>query len=216
MEKNYHKKSVLIIANGEPPGDVLLNELVSKSDIIIAADGGSTICFHKNIMPDYIVGDLDSTDRRVLTHFKSSVVMKISDQNHHDLYKALQFAQTLKSKIIRVTAAFGKRFDHSIANLLLLQKEYQKQLLEFYDAYGCLIMISGDYKLYQPVGQVVSLFSFLPVSGLSLAGFKYSLKNVDYPNGFSGLSNIMQQKDATIRIKTGSLFLYITNENIKS
>jgi thiamine pyrophosphokinase len=215
METNEESKSVLIIANGEAPGDDVLFELVSKSDIIIAVDGGSNICFQKNITPDFIIGDLDSVDQSVLAHFGSCEIIKITDQDLHDLDKALQFTQTLKPKMIRVTAAFGKRFDHSMANLLLLQRRYQEQSLEFYDKFGCLSMISGDYVLDQPIGQIVSLFSFLPVVGLSLDGFKYILKDVDYPLGFIGLSNIMKQQKATIRIKKGSLFLYITNENIK-
>ena len=216
MKKNEKKKSVLIIANGEPPGDNVLNELVAKSDIIIAADGGSNICHKKSINPDYIIGDLDSIDQPVLAHFRASEIIKIQDQDRHDLDKAINFALTLKPDIIRVTAAFGKRFDHSLANLFLLQTVYQEKPLEFYDAYGCLSMISGNYELDQPVGHIVSLFSFLPVVGLSLTGFKYSLDDLDYPNGFTGLSNVIQKKNATIQMKKGSLFFYITHENIKS
>jgi hypothetical protein len=39
---------------------------------------------------------------------------------------------------------------------------------------------------------------------------------MDYPNGFTGLSNVIEQNHPMIRLKRGSLFLYITNENIKS
>ena len=216
MKKNEKKKSVLIIANGEPPGDKILMHLVDQSDIIIAADGGSNICYQKNIIPDFIVGDLDSIDQPAIAHFGSCEIIKIADQDRHDLDKAIQFAQTLKPDIVRVTAAFGKRFDHSLANLLLLQTGYHEQPLEFYDEYGCLSMISGNYELDQPVGHIVSLFSFLPLFGLSLTGFQYSLNDMDYPNGFTGLSNVIRKKNATIRVKKGSLFLYITNENIKS
>jgi len=60
------------------------------------------------------------------------------------------------------------------------------------------------------------LFSFLPIAGLSLNGFQYSLSDADYPNGFSGLSNVILQKNPVIRIKKGSLFLYISHEDIKS
>ena len=216
MKTNDKKKSVLIIANGEPPGDDLLQNLVDQSDFIIAADGGSNICFQKNIYPDFIIGDLDSIEKHVLDHFKFCEIIKIVDQESHDLDKAIQFVKTLKPEIIRVTAAFGKRFDHSLANLLLLQTRYKELPLVFHDQYGCLSMISGKYELNDPVGRIVSLFSFLPVFGLSLTGFQYSLDNMDYPNGFSGLSNVIKQKHPMIRLRKGSLFLYITNENIKS
>jgi thiamine pyrophosphokinase len=216
MKTNDKKKSVLIIANGEPPGDDLFRNLVDQSDFIIAADGGSNICFQKNIYPDFIIGDLDSIEKHVLDHFKYCEIIKIADQDSHDLDKAIQFVKTLKPEIIRVTAAFGKRFDHTLANLFLLQTRYDELPLVFHDPYGCLSMISGEYKLNDPVGQIVSLFSFLPVFGLSLTGFQYSLTDMDYPNGFTGLSNVIEQNHPMIRLKRGSLFLYITNENIKS
>jgi len=212
---SHERKSILIIANGEPPDDDLLNKLIDQSDIIIAADGGSNICFQKNIYPDFIIGDLDSIEPHVLSHFRDCEIIKISDQNTHDLKKAVEFCKTLKPEIIRISAAFGKRLDHSLANLLLFQESFSKIKIEFHDAYGRLSMISGEQKLTIPVGQIVSLFSFLPVIGLSISGFKYSLNDEDYPNGFNGLSNVIEQESVRIMIKKGSLFIYITNEYTK-
>jgi thiamine pyrophosphokinase len=210
------KKSILIIANGEPPDDKYLQKLADQSDLIVAADGGSNICLQTNIYPDIIIGDLDSIQQHVLVHFKDCKIIKVPDQNTHDLAKAIELSKTLNPGIIRVVAAFGKRLDHSLANLLLIQKTYWELPLEFYDLHGRLSMISETYVLDVPVGQIVSLFSFLPVKGLSLSGFKYSLENKDYPNGFNGLSNVVDQKNARIRIENGSLFLYITYDNINS
>jgi thiamine pyrophosphokinase len=214
--KTNKKKSVLIIANGEPPGDKILKNLVDQSDLIIAADGGSNICFQKNIYPDFIIGDLDSIEQHVLAHFKDCEIIKVSDQNTHDLAKALDLTKTLNPEIVRVVAAFGKRFDHTLANILLAQNHVGELTLEFHDTHGTFSMITGDNDLTLPVGQVVSLFSFLPVEGLSLSGFRYSLKNMDFPEGFNGLSNVIDQDEARIEIKTGSLFLYVTYENVKS
>jgi thiamine pyrophosphokinase len=216
MNTENKKNSILIIANGEPPDDILLQRLVDKSDIIIAADGGSNICFRKNIYPDFIIGDLDSIETNVLTHFKECEFIKVTDQNIHDLAKALDLTKTLNPEIIRVLAAFGKRFDHSLANLLLIQQMYKELPLEFYDQHGILSMITNIYKLSAQPGQVISLFSFLPVVGLSLSGFRYSLKDQDYPDGFSGLSNVVDQKGAMIKIKKGSLYLYAANEDSNS
>lgn len=216
MKLNKKNKSILIIANGEPPRNSLLQELVDQSNIIIAADGGSNICFRKNIYPDFIVGDLDSIEPQILSNFKDCQIIKISDQSTHDLFKAIDFTKTLNPHIIRIVAAFGKRLDHSMANLLLLQQMYKTLPLEFYDSHGRLSMLSGNQKIEMPVGQIISLFSFLPVHGVTLEGFKYSLENNDYPDGFNGLSNIAVREDVRIRIKKGSLYLYFTNENIKS
>jgi thiamine pyrophosphokinase len=73
-------------------------------------------------------------------------------------------------------------------------------------------MITNTYQLSVKPGQVISLFSFLPVAGLSLSGFRYSVKDQDFPDGFSGLSNVVDHKEATIKIKKGSLYLYAAHE----
>ena len=168
-------KSVLVVANGQPPKDSLLKSLVAKSDCIIAANGGSNLCYQRKVYPDFIVGDLDSTRSKVLSYFKDAEIIRLPDQNRHDLDKAIGFALTLRPEIIRVAAAFGKRLDHSLANLLLLQSQVNEAPLEFYDDCGKLSMVRGDTMLELPIGKTISLFSFLPVYGLSLSGFKYSL-----------------------------------------
>lgn len=209
-------KSVLIIANGEAPDDKILMNLVKQSDLVVAADGGSNICYEKNIHPDFIIGDLDSIQPQTLAHFKDCEIVKISDQNTHDLKKAVNFCLTLKPDLIRITAALGKRTDHSLANLLILQEYISISKIQFYDNFGVLSMITGEQYLKIPVGKLVSLFSFMPVSGLTISGLKYSLNEVDYPNGFNGLSNVTDHEEVSIKIKKGSLFIYVANECDKS
>jgi thiamine pyrophosphokinase len=209
IEKN---KTILIIANGDPPRDVLLKKLVEKSDVIIASDGGSNICYQNNIYPHFIIGDLDSIETRLFSIFKDAEVIQLIDQETHDLNKAIGFAKTLKPRLILITAAFGKRLDHSLANLLLLQNEFKNVPLEFYDDYGQLSIITNNRQLKLSVGQTVSLFGLLPVYGLSLSGFRYPLKSRNFPSGFNGLSNVITSADAQISIKKGFLYLYITNE----
>lgn len=212
MKPGEKERSVLIIANGDPPDDRLLSDLLVKSGIIIAADGGSNLCYQKQIDPDYIIGDLDSIKPEVKQYFKNTQMIEQSDQSYHDLYKAIVFARSLRPAVIRATAVLGKRFDHSMANLLLLQSQDDQIPIEFYDNYGKLTLIPHDTQINIAPGTVISLFSFLPVYGVSLNGFKYSLTNKDFPNGFNGLSNMIVSKTANISVKKGSLFLYTTNE----
>ena len=209
--KNEKIESVLIIANGEPPGDDILYNLVARSTYIVAADGGSNICHEKNIYPHFIIGDLDSIEATVLAHFNDSEIIHLADQDTNDLSKALTFTRSLKPQKVYIVAAFGKRLDHSLANLVLIQQEFFDMSLEFYDDFGRLTLISGEEEINFSVGQTVSLFSFLPVYGVSLDGFKYRLEQKDFPGGFNGLSNVIVSNPAKISIKKGFLLLYFVN-----
>jgi len=210
-----HRKSghVLIIANGQIMNKKVLEDYSRKADCIIAANGGSAICYENKIYPHFIVGDLDSIDKVVLDYFKEAKVIQIHDQNRHDMDKAVGFACTLNPKKIYVLGAFGKRLDHSLANLVFIQSQTFSIPITFIDDFGQLSYIRGNYDLDLPPGRTVSLFSFLPVLGLSLEGFTYPLDNEDFPNGFNGLSNITNSIKSQILIKKGSLFIYCLHEN---
>ena len=209
---NYgSRNSVLIIGNGEAPAASLLRELINMSDCIIAADGGIDICREHGIYPHFIVGDFDSADPETIAAFPDAEIILMPDQNRHDLDKALEFARTMRPREIRVTAAFGRRVDHTIANLQLLRPDKTEKILEFHDTYGRLAVISSRRKMTLPVGTTISLFSFLPVTGVTLSGFEFPLDNRDYPDGFSGLSNKTIMEEVLITIKSGYLLVYIVN-----
>jgi thiamine pyrophosphokinase len=208
------KKDILIIANGEQLRKDILHPLLERVDCIIAVDGGSNCCFEQNIYPHYIIGDLDSINDDVLNHYHESKILHLPNQNRHDLDKALEFSLSLNPQNITVVGAFGKRLDHSIANLYLVQSIQTRCPISFFDNYGKLSLISGTHQLDNLINRTTSLFSFLPVYGLYLEGFKYPLANQDLPGGFNGLSNVIISDQAKIKVKSGSLFLYILYENI--
>jgi thiamine pyrophosphokinase len=211
--KSIQPKSILIIANGLPPQQELTHKLTTISDCVIAADGGSNYCYEINLYPHFIIGDLDSLHPKVMTHFKDAEIIHLGGQETHDLEKAIEFAITLKPEIIRIVAAFGLRLDHTMANLITLQIWFKQANFEFYDNFGRLTVVTGTTSHSFAVGSTVSLFSFLPIYGVSLEGFRYSLFNQDFPNGFIGLSNVVSAAQSKISIKNGYLFLYINHEN---
>jgi thiamine pyrophosphokinase len=211
---NSKGSSILVIANGQPPAAKVLQQLIRESEQIIAVDGGSVLCFQNHVHPDFIIGDLDSIQPELLEYFKNVRLIHLPDQNYHDLEKAIEFARTLNPRTIKIAAAFGKRADQTMANLLTLQTKFGQVAMEFYDDYGRLEIITASREIDLPAGQLISLFSFLPVFGITLTGFQYPLQDADYPNGFNGLSNVITRKPAQILIKKGFLFLYtlLTND----
>lgn len=206
-------KSILIIANGQPPQDKLLNKLVADADLIIAADGGANTCFDKNIKPGFIVGDLDSIIPGVKSHFSQAEIIFCPDQNEDDFYKTLTFCKSLNPKKVIATAVLGQRFDHSLSNLFSLQSGDFNFQIELYDDYGITSIIKSEETFNIPIGTTISLMSFLPVFGITLTGFKYPLNNKDFPKGFNGLSNETTKSTAQIKIKKGSLISYVLHAN---
>ena len=138
-----HRKTdrVLIIANGQIMNKMVLVDYAQKADCIIAANGGSTICYENKIYPHFIVGDLDSIDKNVCDYFKEAEVVHIHDQNRHDMDKAVGFACTLNPKKIYILGAFGKRHAEDLnARLLCFQGQIFAQPL---GPFHILLLIPG-------------------------------------------------------------------------
>ena len=54
------KKNVSVILNGQMPTDHAIINQITNSDYIIAVDGSANKLFDLEIIPDVIIGDLDS------------------------------------------------------------------------------------------------------------------------------------------------------------
>ncbi|MBT3168992.1 MAG: thiamine diphosphokinase [Candidatus Cloacimonetes bacterium] len=199
---NNHK--IAIVCNGKRIDN--LTEILKNVDTVIAADGGANFCLDNNISPDFIIGDLDSI--KLNCKIKNESLIQITDQNLTDLQKSLNFAEKLNPTEILVISAFGKREDHSIANLLIFQNFSGKAKLKILEKNSEMIILeAGNYFLKnQEIGQTISLFSFDKIEKLTLIGFKYPLLNETFQNNFIGVSNEILQNDCEVKFKTGKLF----------
>ncbi len=56
----------LIISNGDMKDINWLSEIAMDFDFILCADGGCNYCIEANILPDLVIGDLDSISIRTL------------------------------------------------------------------------------------------------------------------------------------------------------
>ena len=86
---------VLIVANGELPSSFNLQHERTTYDLLLALDGAANRLLELNIIPDVIVGDLDSITTSVLNQCESSGVhiVRIPSQEKSDISKGLQWVQ---------------------------------------------------------------------------------------------------------------------------
>ncbi len=213
MNSNSTEKIVVIIANGEA-FKPYLKDFISNSDIIIAADGGVINCKIANIIPDYIIGDLDSIQFDINKYFPAAEIIHNPDQETTDMEKSLNLAISLHPEKIKVFSAFGRRTDHIVGNILIFHKMIKLILeesieLEIFDNFGKMkILTSGKHEIREKIGSTVSLFSISQIQNLTLKGFRYDLNNQDFTSNFLGISNVYESEICNINFDSGILFLY--------
>lgn len=203
----------VILANGDLTDTPDLSDLFAQADLIIAVDGGANHCFRRGILPEAIIGDLDSIDPAVLTEFQNKAVTIYRHpprKDATDLELALDLAVTKGARGVWLLGGLGGRWDMSIANVMLLAGDKYKILSFTMPGPGCIMHIlhpGEPFALHGLPGQNVSLIPLHgDVQGLSLHGFEYPLANDTLLFGSTrGISNVLQGPDATVQFHSGVL-----------
>ena len=61
---------VLMVASGQRPGRGLLLKRAAETDYVVAIDGGLHALHDAGILPQLIVGDLDSVDQELVFQYR--------------------------------------------------------------------------------------------------------------------------------------------------
>ena len=92
---------------------------------IIGVDKGLEYLYNHQIEPQYIVGDFDSIDSKVIDYYRNETNIPIREYNPvkdaTDTEIALRLGITLGSKEMILLGATGGRIDHLWANVQCLQ-----------------------------------------------------------------------------------------------
>ena len=79
-------------------------------------DGGANHAYSMNIVPDYIIGDLDSVNENIIEYYKVKKVKfeKFPQKDETDTELRIELSDKLKAKEIHLIGALGGRIDHTI------------------------------------------------------------------------------------------------------
>ena len=196
--------SVVILADGLFPSSEDLISKLRGADLLICCDGAIQELETRNIMPDIIVGDLDSISDENRERYES-ILYCDPDQESNDLTKAVEFAQrhitennltTRYSIEVTILGATGKREDHTLGNISLLP-HYSEILptaqIEMLSDWGRMIAIFDSIELHCKPESSVSIFSFDPTLKIRSAGLKYPTDLVVFDYWWKATLNIASE-----------------------
>jgi thiamine pyrophosphokinase len=202
-------KRALIIANGEPPKRQRLQALVREAGIVVCADGGANTALKQGIVPDAIVGDLDSIHAEALVKFRRVPTFEDRDEETTDLEKAILWSMKTHYDHMTVVGATGKRVDHSVGNLGVLAKYYPDAIIRFVDDLGEISYVGRELTFEANKGAVVSLLPLSRCEGIVTQGLRYELQAETLELGVrEGTSNVVVQSPVKIKVKKGHLLLF--------
>lgn len=204
----------IVLANGEY-GDLSLYQAVFKgSDLILCADGGANYAYQFGVVPDCIIGDLDSINHSVREYYTSLQVpfrKYPCRKDFTDTQLALSMAEEMGAQEIVLLGTQGKRLDHSLSNLYC-GLEYVKRGIKIIH-YGpeCTVYLVCNQMSLQ--GRPGDLVSVLPLgggaAGVCLKNFQYPLENVvlECDNPYA-ISNVLLEDSAQIQVEKGVVAVF--------
>lgn len=204
----------VIVSNGFPPTKTLLEKEVSKADLLIGADGGGNRILEHDLVPQVVIGDLDSFEKPEQVDFE---IIHQPEQETNDLEKALSLALQKGATTCHVLGAFGQRMDHSLKNLSVMKKfEGLLDKLIYRDETFDAFIIDEHFSGELPVGSIVSLFPLSgETKGIKTKGLKYSLNSESLKNGArDGSSNETIQPKFSIEIEEGDLVVFLERSDM--
>lgn len=186
-------------------------------DRIIAADSGLVFCHKLHLVPTDILGDFDSLQDTDLLDYYVAAGIPIKTfpvrKDYTDTHLAVEYAMDLAPGEVILLGATGSRYDHTLANIGMLEKFARAHISgKIIDEHNEIEMLCGQKeKIYQKDSKR-KFFSLLAwggeVSGIDLIGFSYPLTNASLIPAVSlGISNELMEEHGTLRVRKGNLLV---------
>lgn len=204
------KKRILIFANGELPNLKAAGRIPQADDFIICADGGTRHALTLGLIPNLIIGDLDSLPAAFQPQPATQILKFPTDKNETDLELALQHALTLHPDSLIIIGALGGRLDQTLANIALLSDpRFAACDMRCNDGAEEIFFCRDQAKVKGSGGEVVSLIPWNgEVHGVVTRNLKWALRHETlYPHKTRGISNEMLGAEASVEIKSGLLLV---------
>lgn len=213
---------VCIALNGNIKDYEATKKIIEKEnyDYIIGADGGCNHLNNMGILPNYIIGDLDSIDKELISYYENKNIIFKKFPTHKDETDSqlcVYLAKDLGAKKIDFIGSLGGRIDHSLANIGFMYHVYEMGIEpriitneeEIYILHNEKRIIKGKK------GNTISILALKDNAlGVTLQNLEYPLDNaeIEYLSPL-GISNVMLEDECIISVKEGYL-LVVRNINL--
>jgi thiamine pyrophosphokinase len=208
----------IVVAGGDAASEDAAH--LVGADLVIAADSGAEWLAACGVLPDVVIGDMDSVDPALLERLAAegvAIERHSTDKDASDAELAVDRANEAgATEIVLLGAIGGKRLDHELANLLLLGDAGRGTPLTIVNGGMTAQALHGGDSLTLEGGEG-DLVTLLSVDGDAVGvrtqGLRYPLDGKTLPLGRSrGLSNVVLQPPASVSLERGTLLVIETRK----
>ena len=154
--------------------------------LIVAADGGAELVLSSGILPDAVIGDLDSLSGAARRKIPPDRLHPVAEQETTDFDKCLRLVE---APLVIALGVAGPRLDHALAAFNSMVRHSKKRVVVL--GRRDLVFHAPSYiELDVPSGTRLSLFPMAAVTGRS-EGLRWPIDGIEFaPGGRIGTSNV--------------------------
>ena len=193
----------LIVGNRPLESNVI--EL-AKNKLVVAADAGADRLLKYNIIPDIVIGDLDSISDKTVTKLEEWIVTNKNIQKT-DLEKAVDYAFEKGASKIQIVGWSGGRIDHTLTALGLAFNP----MISLIDEHFTIEAVTDSKTIKGKENTLFSLMA-MPEARVSVTGARWNLQHEQLKMGGRGIHNeIGSSCEVTIECHSGNLLVILGN-----
>jgi thiamine pyrophosphokinase len=201
-----------IFLNGAPDPPGLLRRIARRADLVAAADGGARHALAVGVIPDLVVGDMDSlTDTREFEERGALLERHPVRKDKMDGHLAVLAVRDRGASMVDLLCAAGGRFSalFAIPHVLLAAERIGLRATMMAGWGQAFVLEAGSRVVSGSPQDSVSVFPFAgPVTGVTLEGFGYPLENARLETGDTlGFHNELIGEAGRVSVGGGTLLI---------
>ncbi len=201
-----------IFLNGAPDPPDLLRRVAARADLVVAADGGARYALDAGIIPDLVVGDMDSLGgAREIEERGVALERHPLRKDKMDGHLAVMAVRERGATSVDLLCAAGGRFSalFAVPHILLASERMGLRATMIAGWGRALVLEAGSRTVVGDPRDSVSVFPFTgPAIGVTLDGFAYPLEDARLEVGDTlGFHNELVGEEGRVSVREGALLV---------
>lgn len=186
---------------------------IRAASVIVGVDRGALWLIDNGVTPDVAIGDFDSVsvlEKRRIHDSTRKYIEYPPEKDVTDLELAAEAVIPMKPSEVNIYGATGKRFDHAMGAIHVLQKLVSHNIMGvIVDNFNKINIVRRQQILtHDGVYLYVSVIPFGSNAIVSLKGFRYDVSKTKFSFGFSlGISNEIVAGTASVHVHQGMVLV---------
>jgi thiamine pyrophosphokinase len=203
-----------VFLNGAPDSPGLIQTVAGRADLVVAADGGARYALGAGVVPDLVVGDMDSLGEDLVREVErrgASLERHPARKDKMDGHLAVLAARERGATAADLLCAAGGRFGalFAVPHILLAAERIGLRSTVVADWGRMLVVEAGSRTVEGRPRDSVSIFPLSgPATGVTLEGLAYPLEDALLePGDTLGFHNELIGREARVSVREGALLV---------